>query len=298
MKHRCNICPRNCNADREAGRGYCNSSNAVYISRAALHMWEEPCISGNQGSGAVFFDGCNLRCIFCQNYEISRGPHGREVGVDELAEIMLKLQTEGANNINLVTPTHYADSVIEALGKAKDRGLRIPTVYNTSGYERVDTLKRLDGLVDIYLPDHKYISSELSGLFSNAKDYHEVADLALREMIRQIPKQEFDEHGIMRKGVIVRHMVLPGHTKDSMAVIKYLYDNFGDDIFVSIMSQYTPIEKNLKEIGNKYPELKRTVTKREYEKVVDYAIELGMENAFIQGEGIQKESFIPEFTTK
>lgn len=261
-------------------------------------MWEEPCISGEEGSGTIFFDGCNLRCVFCQNYEISRGEHGKEVSIPKLSEIMLELEQKGANNINLVTPTHYADEIGLAAAGAKDMGLKIPILYNSSGYESVETLRKLEGIIDIYLPDHKYISSELSSAFSNAADYHEVADRALHEMVRQCGVAEYDNRAVMKKGVIVRHMVLPGHTKDSMAVMKYLYETFSNGILVSIMSQYTPIERNLSVISEKFPELKRAVTKREYEKVVNYAIELGIENAFIQGGDVQKESFIPEFDVK
>lgn len=295
MSSECNLCPRKCNINREIKRGYCNSSNTVSLSRAALHMWEEPCISGANGSGAIFFAGCNLRCIFCQNHEISFENHGLEVTIDRLSQIMTELQNQGANNINLVTPTHYAKQIAQAVYKAKDMGLHIPILYNTSGYESVDTLRLLDGLIDIYLPDHKYISPELSYAFSNAADYHEIADAALKEMVRQTGPAGFDCAGIMQRGVIVRHLVLPGHTKDSREVIKYLYETFKNEIYISIMSQYTPIARNLAGYAEKYPELMRTVTKREYEKVVNYAIELGIEKAFVQDGGTQKESFIPAF---
>ena len=265
-------------------------SDKVSVARAALHMWEEPCISGEKGSGAVFFSGCNLRCVFCQNACIARGMSGVEISVDRLSEIFLELQEKGAVNINLVTPSHYVKEIVKALIMAKNNGLTIPVVYNTSSYELVDTLKSLEGLVDIYLPDFKYVDSSLAMRYSHAKDYYEVACAALAEMHRQISACSFDEHGIMTGGIIVRHLILPGHTADSKRVIKYIKDTYGDDVFISIMNQYTPLPR-----VSEYPEINRKVTKREYDNVVDYAIDIGVTNGFIQEGSAAEESFIPEF---
>lgn len=286
----CNECPRHCNIDRSIAAGFCGMSDKIMVARAALHMWEEPCISGEEGSGAVFFSGCNLRCVFCQNACIARGGTGVEITVDRLAEIFLELQDKKANNINLVTPSHYVKEIVEALTMAKNNGLTIPVVYNTSSYELVDTLKSLDGLVDIYLPDFKYVDSSLAMRYSHAKDYYEVACAALAEMHRQIGKCSFDKRGIMTHGIIVRHLILPGHTADSKRVIKYIKDTYGDDVFISIMNQYTPLPH-----VSDYPEINRKVTQREYDNVVDYAIDIGVTNGFIQEGGVAEESFIPEF---
>lgn len=287
----CTLCPRMCNADRSSNStGICGETWKVKIARAALHMWEEPCISGSNGSGAIFFCGCPMRCIFCQNYDIANAKAGKEVTIQRLSDIMLELEAKGANNINLVTPTHYVPQIIEALEKAKDKGLNIPIVYNTSGYERVETLKMLEGLVDIYLPDYKYTDRVTAQNYSKAGDYCDVITAALDEMYRQTGVPAFNNHNIMTKGMIVRHLVLPGHVKDAKAVIKYLYETYGDNIYISIMNQYTPCAK-----FEMYPELERKLTKREYETVVDYAIELGVENAFIQEGGTAKESFVPAF---
>lgn len=291
-----------CNVNRHTGTGYCLMTDRLKVARAALHMWEEPCISGERGSGAVFFSGCTLRCVFCQNYKIAAAKVGKYITVDELADIMLRLQNNQANNINLVTPTHYAGQIAEALIKAKDRGLKIPVVYNTSAYENVDTLKIMDGLVDVYLPDFKYMDGKLALKYSNAGNYPETAKAAMREMVRQtgtpdmygdddtLVRDGYVESGIMKKGVIVRHLILPGYTKESRNVIKYLYDTYKNDIYISIMNQYTPLEH-----VKLYKELCRKVTKKEYDKVVDYAIDIGVTNAFIQEGGTAKESFIPEF---
>lgn len=297
MGNRCTLCPRNCSVDRENGKtGYCGQTDKVYVARAALHMWEEPCISGKEGSGTVFFCGCTLRCIFCQNHQIALGKGqsgdriGKEISVERLKEIFLELQEIKANNINLVTGTHYIPEIATALKLAKEEGLKVPIVYNTSGYEKIESLCMLDGLVDIYLPDMKYVSTELSKEYSNASDYFEVASKALEEMVRQVGESQFDSRGYMTKGVIVRHLVLPGSTRDSKAVLDYLWNAYGNKIYVSIMNQYTPMEQ----IKN-HPLLSRKVTKREYSKVVDYALSLGWENAFIQEGETAKESFIPGF---
>jgi putative pyruvate formate lyase activating enzyme len=262
----------------------------VKVARAALHMWEEPCISGEEGSGAVFFSGCNLRCVFCQNACIADGGTGVEISVDRLSRIFLELQRKGANNINLVTPSHYVEQVAEALRIAKIDGLSIPVLYNTGSYELVETLKMLDGLVDIYLPDMKYFDSALSEKYSHAKDYFKVASKAISEMYRQVGECAFDERGMMRRGIIARHLILPGHTADSKKVIQYLYGTYGDSVYISIMNQYTPLPHVAA-----YPEINRKVTKREYDSVVDFAIDLGVTNAFIQEGGVASASFIPQF---
>lgn len=289
----CNLCPRKCNINRSDGKkGFCGVSDNIKIARAALHMWEEPCISGEEGSGAVFFSGCNLGCVYCQNYEISRGFTGKEVSADVLSDIFLKLASEGANNINLVTPSHYALHIREAIDKARRNGLSIPIVYNTGSYENVETLKLLEGYIDVYLPDCKYYSDDRAIKYSKAPNYFETAINAIDEMMRQVGEPLFNERGIMTKGVIIRHMTLPSGTMDSKEIIKRLYDRYGDKVYLSLMSQYTP----MKQIdGNKYPELVRKITKREYEKIIDYAISLGIENAFIQEGDVAEESFIPEF---
>ena len=293
----CTLCPRNCFVDREQGKtGYCGQTNKIYVARAALHMWEEPCISGEEGSGTVFFCGCSMRCIFCQNHQIALGKEengekiGKEVSISRLKDIFLELQEKGANNINLVTGTHYIPQIAEALVSAKAEGLVIPIVYNTSGYEKVESLQLLDGLVDIYLPDMKYVSSQLSKDYSNAENYFEIASKAIEEMVRQVGEPIFDERGMIQKGVIVRHLVLPGSTKDSKAVLEYLWNTYRNKIYISIMNQYTPMEQ----IKN-HPLLSRKVTKREYQKVIDYALSLGWENGFIQEGETAKESFIPGF---
>lgn len=285
----CALCPRQCHVDRAKDRGYCGEGKTVRVARASLHMWEEPCISGKTGSGTVFFTGCPLKCVFCQNRMIASGDRGKELTNEQLARLFLVLQEKGANNINLVTPTHFVPQIAEALRTAKAEGLFIPIVYNTSGYERVESLQLLDGLVDIYLPDLKYYSEELSKRYSNAPDYFVRVSLAIAEMVRQAGSPVFDGT-LMKRGVIVRHMVMPGHVKDSKEVIGYLYHMYQDDIYMSIMNQYTPP----KDLGY-YPEINRCVTRREYEKVIDYAISLGVENAFIQEGDTAKESFIPDF---
>ena len=288
----CTLCPRQCHVNRVMGqKGYCKETADVVVARAALHMWEETCISGKDGSGAVFFAGCNMGCVFCQNYHIARNEVGKKISVERLAEIFLELQGQGANNINLVTPTHYVPQIIDALDLAKERGLRLPVVYNTSGYEKVETLQMLKGYVDIYLPDFKYMEPELAQEYSHALDYPEYAKEALQEMVRQVGSPDVDEiTGLMKKGVIVRHLVLPGHVRDSKKVIRYLYETYGDQIMISIMNQYTPMPQVAED-----PLLKRKVTKREYEKVVDYALEIGVEYGFIQEGEVASDSFIPEF---
>lgn len=291
----CSLCPRNCHVNRSVGqRGYCGQTSTLKAARAALHMWEEPCISGTKGSGAVFFSGCNMHCVFCQNEQIAKGQSGIEISEERFVEILLTLQEEGAANINLVTPTHFVPQIIRGLEQAKLRGLTIPVVYNSSGYESVGTLRQLDGLVDIYLPDMKYSRTETAAKYSTAPDYAEVAKRALQEMVRQAGAPEFDRDGMMRKGVIVRHLLLPGHVTEAKEVLDYLYHTYGDLIYISIMNQYTPL-LSMRGLASVYPELDRKVTKREYDKVIDHALELGIRNAFVQEGETAAESYIPAF---
>lgn len=287
---KCCLCPRNCNVDREKGElGYCEASDKIVIARYSLHMWEEPVISGDTGSGTIFFSYCNMRCCFCQNYEISQLHKGRVVSIFEFSDICLELQNNGANNINLVTPTHYVTWLVDGLRLAKKRGLTIPIVYNSSGYENVDTIKMLDGLVDIYLPDLKYYDDSYSLKYSKAKDYFKHASQAIDEMVKQVGNVEIDDNGMMKKGVIVRHMMLPQALEDSKRIIKYLYDKYGDNIIISIMNQYTPVRKL------QYVELNNKVTDSDYDELINYAYDLGVRNAFIQEGCTQMTSFIPNF---
>lgn len=282
----CNQCPRRCNVDRENALGYCRAPNAYKLARASLHFWEEPCISGKSGSGAVFFSGCNLGCVFCQNYEISHKCKGVEVSEERLIRIFEHLVDEGANNINLVNPTHYAVQLAHTLKKYKPP---VPVVYNTSGYDSVDTLKLLDGLVDIYLPDFKYMRNDKALRYSRAEDYPQFAMPALTEMKRQVGNDVFDENGIMKRGMIIRHLVLPGNTNSAIQALDYLAENFGDT-YISVMAQYVPCT-DLSE----YKEINRKITKREYDKVVDHILELGLEKVFLQKLESATEDYIPDF---
>lgn len=287
----CLLCPRKCGINRSTGQtGVCGVSSEIKVARAALHYWEEPCISGKRGSGAVFFSGCSLHCVFCQNREISDGKAGKVISKERLSDIFMELADKGANNINLVTPGQYIPDIVWAVNDAKSRGMKLPIIYNTSGYENVTELKLLEGIVDVYLPDFKYMDSTLSARYSRAKDYPSVAKQALSEMVRQQPDVVIDDaKGLIQKGVIVRQLLLPGHVNDAKAVLKYLYDTYHDHVYISMMSQFTPIA--LKD----YPEINRTVTRREYERLVDYALEIGITNAFIQEGDVAKDSFIPAF---
>lgn len=287
----CLLCPRKCGINRRTGQtGVCGVSSEIKVARAALHYWEEPCISGKRGSGAVFFSGCSLHCVFCQNREISDGKEGKVISKERLSDIFMELAGKGANNINLVTPGQYIPDIVWAVNDAKSRGMKLPIIYNTSGYENVTELKLLEGIVDVYLPDFKYMDSTLSARYSRAKDYPSVAKQALSEMVRQQPDVVIDDAtGLIQKGVIVRQLLLPGHVNDAKAVLKYLYDTYHDHVYISMMSQFTPIA--LKD----YPEINRTVTKGEYERLVNYALEIGITNAFIQEGDVAKDSFIPAF---
>jgi putative pyruvate formate lyase activating enzyme len=291
---KCDLCPRKCLVDRKKGeKGICGQTENLKVARAALHFWEEPCISGDAGSGAVFFSGCPLHCVFCQNENIANGTVGKEISLERLVDIFLELQEKRANNINLVTPGHFVPQIVKALDQARKEGLTLPVVYNTSSYETVDTIKMLEGYVDIYLPDFKYMSPGLSKKYSHAPDYAEVAKAAIAEMVRQTGKAVFvngDEDNLILRGTIVRHLTLPGCMADSMQILKYLHETYGDMIYISIMNQFTPLS-NLE----KYPELNRRITDEEYETLVDYAIEIGIENGFIQEGDTAEESFIPAF---
>lgn len=290
----CMLCPRECGADREKGeRGFCGETDRIRAARAALHMWEEPCISGKEGSGTVFFSGCTMRCVYCQNQTLSSGETGAVVSVERLAEIFLELQEKKANNINLVTPVHFAPWISRAIRRAKDQGLAIPVICNTGGYEKAETIRQMEGLIDIYLSDFKYMDPELASRYSAAVDYPRTASDALAEMVRQTGSPRFDARGIMQRGVIVRHLLLPGCLMDSKRIVAYLYRTYGNQIYLSLMNQYTPVDSLDRE---RYPELSRRVRRKSYERLVDYAIRLGVEQAFIQEGETAKESFIPPFT--
>lgn len=288
----CTLCPRTCHANRVNGQlGYCGQPAALRAARASLHMWEEPCISGESGSGTVFFSGCNMRCIFCQNHNIAIGTAGKEISLDRLADIFVELQMKGANNINLVTPSHYIPQIAYSLTLAKEKGLSLPIVYNTSSYEEVSSLRLLDGLVDIYLPDLKYYSSDLAKEFSNASNYFEKATAAIAEMYRQVGSPVLDAStGLMKRGVIVRHLLLPKQTKDSKKILRYLHETYGNDIYVSIMNQYTP----LPQVAT-HPILNQKVGADEYQRVLNFCERIGIEQGYIQEGEAASESFIPEF---
>lgn len=290
----CQLCPRGCKVNRERGNaGVCGVNSSLKVARAALHFWEEPCISGTKGSGTVFFSGCSLHCVFCQNKEIAQGRIGKEITKERLAEIFLELQEKDANNINLVTPGQFVPHIVWAIEHAKNNGFKLPIIYNTSSYEKVDTIKQLEGIVDVYLPDFKYWNSELAAKYSNAPDYPEVAKVAIEEMVRQQPVPVFyekDGQELIKKGVIVRQLLLPGQAEDAKQIVNYLYETYGNNIYLSLMSQYTPLPH-----VEKYPELDQKVGRREYDAYVDYAIEIGVENGFVQEEDVAEESFIPDF---
>lgn len=288
---RCTICPRECKVNRNKGEiGLCGMSSQIKVARIALHYGEEPPISGTNGSGTIFFSGCNLKCVFCQNHEISIKNFGEYLTIDELADKMIELQKQKAHNINLVTPTHFIPQIKEALILAKKKGLKIPIVYNSSGYETKESLKKLEGLIDIYLPDLKYYDDFIAMKFSKAPNYFEIATNAIKEMYNQVGLPKFDKNGIMQRGIIVRHLLLPEKIEDSKKIIEYLYKTYGDKIFISIMNQYTPtkIVKNIKELNQK-------VSEKEYNELINFACKLNIKNAFVQEKNTQKEELIPKF---
>lgn len=286
---KCYLCPRMCGADRKNNLGFCGAGEKIRVARASLHMWEEPCISGKNGSGTIFFSGCTLKCCFCQNYKISAQNFGIDISKEKLCEIMLDLQSQGAHNINFVTPTHYADKIASALLSVKDK-LHIPTIYNSSGYEKVETLDMLDGLIDIYMPDLKYFSSDLSKKYSRAHDYFEKASRAIIHMYEQAGSVRLDKDGMLEGGVVIRHMVLPGAYKDSVMLLDWLAESFDTDkVMLSLMCQYTPQYKS-----SEYKEINRRLTTYEYEKVTDYAEKLGF-SGFMQKRDSASEKYIPDF---
>lgn len=293
----CSICPRQCNIDRQLNKGFCGESDTVRLARAALHFYEEPPISGSNGSGAIFFSGCNLKCVFCQNESIANNNTGIEVSIEKLADIMLDLQSQNAHNINLVTPSHYIYQIKKALILAKEKGLTIPIVYNSSGYELASSIRELDGLVDIYLPDFKYMDDELAVKYSKAPNYSKFAKETIAEMFRQTGSPSFDDNGLMTKGVIVRHLLLPLAVNNAKNVISYLHDTYEDNIYISIMNQYTPMTDtpSMKSVATLYPELFRKVTKREYNRLLDFVLSLNITNAFFQEGKTASDSFIPDF---
>ena len=285
----CHLCPRNCGINRYQKKGYCGAGNKIKLAHYQLHMWEEPIISGKKGSGTIFFSHCNLHCLYCQNKKISIDGYGKEISNKRLAEIMLELQSKGANNINLVTPTHYIPQIATVLRKIKNKDLHIPIVYNTSSYENVGALIVMKDLVDIYLADLKYFDDTLAEKYSKCKNYFETATMAIDEMYRQVGQIKLNKKGLLERGLIVRVLILPEHTEDAKNIIKYLYQTYKNDIFISIMNQYTPTEKY------PYKNLNRKITEEEYNEVIQYALSLGIENAFIQEGDTAEESFIPNF---
>jgi len=291
MINACRICPRKCNVDREFETGYCDVPEQPKIARAFLHMWEEPCISGTRGSGTIFFSGCNLKCVYCQNYKISQDNFGKLVTIERLKEIIKELVAKGAHNINLVNPTHYTDSIYKAIGDLKDKGeLTVPVIYNSNGYEAVETLKTLEGIIDVYLPDVKYSTEETSFKYSKAKDYPEVSKKAVLEMYHQVGSPVLDDNGIIRKGLIIRHLILPGHTRESISVLDWISNNLPKSVYISLMSQYTPFYA-----AEKYPEINRPITRREYEKVVNHLYRLGLEEGYVQERQSADIQYIPDF---
>ncbi len=285
----CMLCPRKCGINRYKGKGICGANSKIKLAYYSLHMWEEPPISGKNGSGTIFFSNCNMKCIYCQNKKISIDGYGKYISMKKLEEIMLELQKKGAHNINLVTPTHYVPQIAFVLQKIKDKSLKIPVVYNTSSYECVGTLMMMRNLVDIYLADLRYYDDDLAIKYSKCRDYFENATMAIDEMYRQVGEIRINDDGLLEKGVVVRVLILPGHVDDSKKIIEYLYKTYGNDIFISIMNQYTPVWKC------KYSNLNRKVTEDEYNEVVNYAIDLGVVNAFVQEGEAADDSFIPKF---
>lgn len=286
----CELCPRKCHINRNINKGICSNTSTLKVARSALHYFEEPSISGTNGSGTIFFSGCNLKCCYCQNKEISNDNFGINISVERLSELMLELQKKKANNINLVTPTHFVPSIIEAIKLARKKGLSIPIVYNTSGYESVATIKLLAGYVDIYLTDFKYFDNKLGEDLSKVKNYFEIASLALEEMYKQVGKNKFASNGMMTKGIIVRCLVLPTKGTDTKKIISYLYKKYQDNIYLSIMNQYTPVNHS-----DTFTFLNDKVSDKEYDDIINYALDLGIKNAYIQEGETQDESFIPPF---
>ena len=291
LLQKCEICPHKCKIDRTKNQvGRCKSKDTVKLALASIHNFEEPCISGRNGSGTVFFSNCNLSCEFCQNYEISQQGVGKEISIERLAEIFIEQQSRGADNINLVSPTSYAVQIIEAIKIAKNNGLKIPIIYNTNGYENVETLKLLEGYIDVYLPDLKYAENDLAKKYSKIENYFEIATSAIKEMYRQVGKNEYDENGIIKAGIIIRHLILPNHTENSKKVLKWIAENMPKNITVSVMAQYFPTYK-AKEIKD----INRKITKYEYQKIENYLYSLNLENGYIQEIGSNEEAYVPKW---
>ena len=287
---KCNVCPHKCNIDRSKQKGRCRATDKVKIALASLHFYEEPCISGESGSGTVFFSHCNLNCVYCQNYKISQQNFGKEVTVENLANIFISQQQKGANNINLVTPTIYVNEIIEAIKIAKEKGLNIPIIYNSSGYENVETIKKLEGYIDVYLPDFKYMDNQLGDKYSKVKNYTEIAQNAISEMYKQVGNVVLDEKGLIRKGVIIRHLILPGHIENTKEVLRWIKETFNDNVYLSLMAQYFPTN-NVSEYSN----LNRKLTKEEYDEVENYLYGMDIENGYIQELGEHEEEYVPDF---
>jgi putative pyruvate formate lyase activating enzyme len=292
MLENCKLCPRNCNVDRLNNKqlGFCKSKFELNIARVSLHSWEEPCISGTRGSGTVFFSNCNLNCVFCQNHEISQDGIGKEVSIERLSEIFIEEQQRGAHNINLVTPTHFVPQIIEAIKLSKDMGLNIPIVYNSNGYENKETIQALNGYIDVYLPDLKYMNDKYAQKYSKVSSYFEFASKAIDEMVKQAPKPIFNKEGLLLSGVIIRHLMLPGLLFDSKKIVEYIYNKYGDNVYISLMNQYTPLFN-----ATEYPEINKPLNPKHYDSLVNHCIDIGIKNAFIQEEGTVKESFVPHF---
>ena len=290
MLEKCTICPHKCGIDRTKIAGRCRATDKIKIALYSVHKFEEPCISGENGSGTIFFSNCNMNCIYCQNYEISQQGKGREISIEELANIMIIQQERGVENINLVTPTSYVIQIIEAIKIAKEKGLRIPIVYNTNGYENVETLKLLEGFVDIYLPDLKYVDNALSKKYSKVDNYFEIATKAIKEMYRQVGQPILNENGIMKKGLMIRHLILPNQVENSKQILKWIKENMDQHVFVSIMAQYFPTYK-----AKKIDELNRKLTQKEYEEVENYLYDLELENGYIQELGEHEEEYVPKW---
>lgn len=290
MNNFCGICPRNCGIDRSKTVGFCGVGDRLKVALATIYNGEEPCLTGNKGSGTIFFSGCNLACVYCQNAKISHDGYGKEITVDRLVEVFFELKEKGATNINLVTPSHYVNLIKNAIITAKSKGFDLPFLYNSGGYDSIFELKLLDGLIDIYMPDFKYFDDALAKKYSKCNNYVDTVKLAIKEMYRQVGKNQFDEDGILKRGIIVRHLVLPGYVDNSKNIISYLYDEYGDNIYISIMNQYFPS-------GNlaAYEEINRVVSCKEYDDVLDYAVKYGVNNAYIQSDGANTDDMIPAF---
>lgn len=288
---RCRLCPRRCGADRAGGKyGYCGAGMDVRVALAAIHEWEEPCISGKGGAGAVFFSYCSLRCVFCQNADISDGGLGEDVGISRLAGIFRELQAKGASTLDLVTPTHYAPQILEAVREAKNRGLKIPVVWNSSGYELPEIIREVSGAVDVYLPDLKYMDEDSADMYSHAEDYFSHASSAIREMVRLAGAPVYDDDGTMKRGVLIRHMILPSRRHESMRIVRWIWENFKDSVVISLMRQYTPLHR-----AGDFPKIARPLTTFEYESVVDYAVSLGVTRCYVQQAGAASSRFVPSF---